>query len=142
MLFRFFKDVTRSFFHNIMTVIKRIAILSSLPFTPAAQADLIAHFSMDVKDGMIEESVSGGKFAVEGNFAPENIPGAVGEALRFDGYTSHIKASLCDILPDTKTMTASIWVATPSYPIIQIDTDTKEKTPIVTCLDKDSKSGF
>lgn len=39
-------------------------------------------------------------------------------------------------------MTFSLWVATPSYPIIQIDTDTKEKTPIATCLDKDKKTGF
>ncbi|MDE6553289.1 MAG: GH32 C-terminal domain-containing protein [Muribaculaceae bacterium] len=125
-----------------MNQIKHIAILSILPLTLTSQADLVAHFSMDVKGGMIEETVRGGKYAVEGNFAPENLPGAVGEALRFDGYTSHVKASLGDILSDSKTMTVSLWVATPSYPIIQIDTDTKEKTPIVTCLDKDSKSGF
>ncbi|MDE7351228.1 MAG: GH32 C-terminal domain-containing protein [Muribaculaceae bacterium] len=125
-----------------MNQIKHIAILSILPLTLTSQADLVAHFSMDVKGGMIEETVRGGKYAVEGNFAPENLPGAVGEALRFDGYTSHVKASLGDILSDSKTMTVSLWVATPSYPIIQIDTDTKEKTPIVTCLDKDRKSGF
>lgn len=125
-----------------MTSIKHIAILSALPLALTSQADLVAHFSMDVNGGMIEETVSGGKYAVEGNFAPENLPGAVGEALRFDGYTSHVKASLGNILTDSKTMTVSLWVATPSYPIIQIDTDTKEKTPIVTCLDKDRKTGF
>ncbi|MDE6560421.1 MAG: GH32 C-terminal domain-containing protein [Muribaculaceae bacterium] len=108
----------------------------------AAHADLVAHFDMEAHDGMVTETVSGSKYAVEGNFAPENLPGAVGEALRFDGYTSHVKASLGNILTDSKTMTVSLWVATPSYPIIQIDTDTKEKTPIVTCLDKDNKSGF
>ena len=125
-----------------MTSIKRIAILSFLPLALTTQADLVAHFSMDVKGGMIEESVSGSKYAVEGNFTPENLPGAVGEALRFDGYTSHVKASLGSILSDSKTMTVSLWVATPSYPIIQIDTDTKEKTPIISCLDRDKKTGF
>ena len=107
-----------------------------------AHADLVAHFDMEARDGMVIETVSGDRFPIQGNFAPENLPGAVGEALRFDGYTSHVKAALGNILPDTKTMTVSLWVATPSYPIIQIDTDTKDKTPIVTCLDKDSKSGF
>ncbi|MDE5846569.1 MAG: GH32 C-terminal domain-containing protein [Muribaculaceae bacterium] len=125
-----------------MDSIKTLACASALTFALSSQADLVAHFSMDVSSGMIEETVSGGKYAVEGNFAPENLPGAIGEALRFDGYTSHIKASLGNIIPDSKTMTVSLWVATPSYPIIQIDTDTKEKTPIVTCLDKDKKTGF
>ena len=124
-----------------MDSIKTLACASALTFALSSQADLVAHFSMDVSSGMIEETVSGGKYAVEGNFAPENLPGAIGEALRFDGYTSHIKASLGNIIPDSKTMTVSLWVATPSYPIIQIDTDTKEKTPIVTCLDKDKKTG-
>lgn len=108
----------------------------------SAQAELVAHFDMEVSGGMVTETISGGKYAVEGNFAPENLPGAVGEALRFDGYTSHVKAALGNILPDSKTMTVSLWVATPSYPIIQIDTDTKEKTPIISCLDKDKKTGF
>ncbi len=126
-----------------MISIRKIALLSTLTIASTTQADLVAHFSMDVKGGMIEETVSGGKYAVEGNFAPENLPGAVGEALRFDGYTSHVKASLGSILSaDNKTLTFSVWVATPSYPIIQLDTDTKEKTPIVSCLDKDKKTGF
>ncbi len=126
-----------------MNLTKHLALISALTLASNAQADLVAHFSMDVKDGMIEETVSHSKAAVEGNFAPECLPGAVGDALRFDGYTSHVKASLGNILPaDNKTLTVSIWVATPSYPIIQIDTDTKEKTPIVSCLDKDKKTGF
>ncbi|MDE6534103.1 MAG: GH32 C-terminal domain-containing protein [Muribaculaceae bacterium] len=108
-----------------------------------ANSKLVAHFPMDVISGEIVESVSGEKFAVEGNFAPENLPGAVGEALRFDGYTSHIKGSLGDILPSgSKQVTVSMWVAVPSYPIIKIDTDTQEKTAIATCLDTDSKTGF
>lgn len=125
-----------------MDSIKTLALASALTVALSSQADLTAHFSMDVSNGMIEETVSGAKYSVEGNFATENLPGAIGKALRFDGYTSHIKASLGNILPDTKTMTVSLWVATPSYPIIQIDTDTKEKTPIVTCLDNDKKTGF
>ena len=98
---------------------------------------------MDVRSGQIVETVSGNRFAVEGNFAPENVDGAVGKALRFDGYTSHIKARLGDILPaGSKKMTVSMWVALPSYPITEIDVDTQEKTPIATCIDTSAKTGF
>lgn len=106
-------------------------------------AKKIAHFDMQVHSGKITETITGKEYLVEGNFAPENVAGAVGTALRFDGYTSHVTAELGDILPaGSKTMTVSVWVAVPCYPIIQIDTDTSEKTPIITCLDKDKKAGF
>lgn len=109
----------------------------------AADANLIAHFPMELKSGQISESISGERFAVEGNFAPENVPGVSGNALRFDGYTSHVNAGLRDIIPaDSKQLTISVWVALPCYPIVQIDNNTSEKTAIVTCLDDDSKSGF
>lgn len=106
-----------------------------------ANAEVVAHFDMRLDSGKITETVSGSQFAVEGNFAPENVDGAVGDAaLRFDGYTSRVVARLGDILPSgTDAVTVSLWVAVPCYPVIQIDTDTSEKTPIVTCLDKDKK---
>lgn len=106
-------------------------------------AKKVAHFDMQIQSGKITETITGKEYPVEGNFLPENVAGAVGSALRFDGYTSHVTAELGDILPaDPKTMTVSVWVALPCYPIIQIDTDTSEKTPIITCLNKDTKSGF
>lgn len=123
--------------HKMLTA----ACIPMLPL--AASASLVAHFPMDVRDGQIVESVSGNRFAVEGHFSPENVPGAVGDALRFDGYTSKIVARLGNIIPagDNK-MTVSLWVATPSYPIIELDTDTPQKTPIASCLDDASKNGF
>lgn len=108
-----------------------------------AGAEMVAHFDMSVKSGNITETVAGEKFPVTGNFTPENVKGAVGNALRFDGYTSKVVAQLGDIFAaGSNAMTVSLWVAVPCYPIIQIDTDTQEKTPIVTCLDNDSKTGF
>lgn len=106
-------------------------------------ADVVAHFPMDVKDGKIEDVVSKRNFEVYGNFSPENVAGAVGEALRFDGYTSCIEASLGAILPaNSHQLTFSAWVAVPCYPIIQIDTDTKQQTAIVSCLNESAKTGF
>lgn len=106
-------------------------------------AELVAHFPMDVKNGKISDVVSGKSFDVYGNFTPENVPGAVGEALRFDGYTSAVEASIGAVLPqNSRQLTFSIWAAVPCYPIIQIDTDTKEQTAIVSCLNDKSKTGF
>ncbi len=108
-----------------------------------AKAGLVAHFPMEVRSGQIQELISGNRFAVQGHFSPENVPGAVGQALRFDGYTSWIDASLTNILPEgNKKMTLSFYTALPSYPIVKIDENTSEKTAIVTCLDENAKTGF
>jgi len=108
-----------------------------------SNAELVANFNMEVNSGKITETVSGSQFSVDGHFAPENVKGVVGNALRFDGYTSKIEAGLGAIIPaNSKYMTVSMWVALPCYPIIQIDTDTSEKTAIATCLDSQNKSGF
>lgn len=122
---------------------KLLTAITAAAATLSLSAERVAHFSMDVRDGQIVETVSGERFAVGGHFAPENVDGAVGKALRFDGYTSHIDARLGNILPSgSKKLTVSVWVALPCYPIIQIDTDTSEKTAIVTCLNTDDKTGF
>lgn len=122
-----------------ITLAATVATLSGL----TAQAGLVAHFPMDVRSGQIQEAVSGDRFAVEGHFAPENLPGAQGQALRFDGYTSYIDARLGAILPDgTTKMTFSVWAAVPSYPIIKIDENTQEKIAIASCLDDNAKTGF
>ena len=122
---------------------RTILALAALGAATAADAGIVAHFDMSVNAGKIEETVSGDKFDVDGHFAPECVAGASGSALRFDGYTSSVEAALGDILPaGAKTMTVSMWVALPSYPIIQLDTDTSEQTAIATCLDTDAKTGF
>lgn len=122
---------------------KLLTAIAAAAATLSLSAERVAHFPMDVRDGQIVETVSGERFAVGGHFAPENVDGAVGKALRFDGYTSHIDARLGNILPSgSKKLTVSVWVALPCYPIIQIDTDTSEKTAIVTCLNTDDKTGF
>ena len=107
------------------------------------QAQRVAHFDMEAKNGAITETVTGETFTVAGNFGAENRDGVVGKALLFDGYTTHVAARLDAIIPSgSKTMTFSVWVAMAAYPVIQIDVPTDEKTPIVSCLDNDNKKGF
>lgn len=108
-----------------------------------AHADVVAHFPMEVSGGQIEETVGGSRFAVQGHFAPENVPGAAGQALRFDGYTSWIDASLGNIIPSgSRQMTVSLWAALPCYPIVQIDRATSEMVALASCLDETTKTGF
>lgn len=126
-----------------MKLLKSSLAATLLLSSAAGRAELTAHFGMEVTNGNVTESVSGRQFPVEGNFSPENVAGAVGEALRFDGYTSRIKAQLGDVIPGgSKAMTFSLWTAVPSYPVIQLDTDTREKTAIASCLDDNAKTGF
>ncbi len=118
-------------------------IASAAFFALQANAGLVAHFPMDLTNGQIKEAVSGNSFDVQGNFAPENVAGASGQALRFDGYSTFVDASLGNIIPDgTTKMTFSIWTAIETYPIIQIDQNTTEKTAIASCLDETAKTGF
>ena len=125
---------------NIRTLALGAAMACASQVMPGA---VVAHFPMDVTSGQITETVSGTKFAVDGHFAPENLPGAVGQALRFDGYTSYVEGQLGEVIPAGSTkMTVSAWVAVPCYPIIEIDRDTQIQTPIVSSLDDKAKTGF
>lgn len=106
-------------------------------------ASVVAHFPMDVVSGKITETVSGAKFDVKGNFPPENMPGAIGQALRFDGYTSYVEGPLGAIIRSgSSEMTVSAWVALPCYPIIEIDKETTIQTPVISTIDETSKTGF
>jgi beta-fructofuranosidase len=117
-----------------------ILALCSAPLTEAA---LVAHFPMDLSNGQVKDVVSGNAFDVIGNFTPENVAGVAGKALRLDGYSSYVDASLNNIIADgTKQMTFSLWAALECYPIIQIDQNTSELTAIASCLDESAKKGF
>lgn len=113
-----------------------------LAATTSARADVVARFPMDITAGRVTETVSGSSFAVEGHFAPEAVAGAVGDAMRFDGYTSKVNASIGNILTDAADATISLWVAVPSYPIVKLDEATDTKVTIASCLNEGARSGF
>ncbi len=107
------------------------------------QARETAHFSMENAGDKITETVSGNTFAIQGLRPAENIDGAIGKALRFDGYSTYIDAKIGDIIPSgSKKMTASVWLAVETYPIVEIDVNTSEQVAIASCLDDNSKTGF
>lgn len=116
--------------------------LVSLMSNFRAEADIVARYPMDIKNGRVSETICGKSWAVEGHFAPESVAGAVGDAVRFDGYTSVVNAEIGNVLSGAANFTVSVWVATPSYPIIKIDEATSERVGIVNCLNDGARSGF
>ncbi len=126
-----------STFHKI--TFPALALLTSA----FASGREVARFTMDKSGDKITEKVSGSTFAISSVHAAENVPGAVGKALRFDGYSTYVDAKLGDIIPaGSKKMTASVWLAVETYPIVKIDVNTPEQVAVVSCIDETAKTGF
>ena len=110
---------------------------------PAAfAADVVTSVPMET-DGMsrIKEAVSGVNLQVKGRHANENIKGAEGDALRFDGYSTFVEGKVPDFQP-AGASSFSVWVAPETYPIVAHDMPTEEKIVMAGTLDPDSRSGW
>lgn len=118
-----------------------IAVSGLLPLV--AEAEEVACFPMENSNDKIVEKVSGATFLINGVHSAENMPGAKGKALRFDGYSTYIDASVGNIIPaGSKKMTASIWFAIETYPIVELDKNTAEQIAVASCIDENARSGF
>ncbi len=108
-----------------------------------AQTDVAARFDMSLNDGnTVVESVSGQAFAVNHNLAPENIDGAVGKALRLDGYSTYVKAQVNAASMSTSALTVSLWCAPETYPMMNSAEYENAETWIAGNLDENAKTGF
>ncbi|MDE6559473.1 MAG: LamG domain-containing protein, partial [Muribaculaceae bacterium] len=106
-------------------------------------AGVQVHIPMEIDGGMISDVISGAAGEVKGVFAPETVPGAVGNAVLFDGYSTRADVTLNNIFPQSaQDMTFSLRMAVPCYPIVEIDKHTGEKATVVSCTDADAKKGF
>lgn len=105
--------------------------------------DYAVHFDMSLSGGKVKELVSGSSFNVISQLPATTIAGLDGEALRFDGYTNYVKASLPAGL-NTETLTMSITLAAETYPMMQVDAAEKTPTYATVCgnLDEAAKKGF
>lgn len=120
-----------------------IAFMLALSLGAAAQNDVVAHFDMTVGNGnTITESVSGQAFEVEGNFAAENVDGAVGKALRLDGYSSYVNAQIDASKLNNTGLTISLWCAPETYPMMNANEAENAETWIAGNLNEDAKTGF
>lgn len=126
--------------HSLLKLLP-IAILDLIP--TGTDAKEVARFSMENSGNAVTEVISGKTFEINGVHEAENVAGARGKALRFDGYSTYIDGELGDLLPDDATkLTASVWLAVETYPIVEIDVNTSELVAIVSCLDESAKTGF
>ena len=121
-----------------------ITAISTLIISFTANAGIVASFDMEADaDGALTENVSGKKLDIIGNFTPENIPGAVGNALRFDGYTTYVHGDAGSLGDEQiTTMTISMWVAPETYPVVAIDTETDEKITLAGTLNETDRNGW
>lgn len=110
--------------------------------TTGASAERLLHFPMEAApNGTLAESVNKGNIRLYGRHTNENIPGAVGKALRFDGYSTYAQGNV-KTLGDLGNATFSIWVAPETYPVIEIDTPTEKKTTLAGTLDETARQGW
>ena len=108
-----------------------------------AQTDVAARFDMSLNDGnTVVESVSGQAFAVNHNLAPENIDGAVGKALRLDGYSTFVKAQVDAASMSASSLSVSLWCAPETYPMMNTAEYENAETWIAGNLDESAKTGF
>lgn len=123
---------------------KKILIFALTGGCLSVNAERIAYFPMDVDGGKVTEIVEGSTFDVLGAREPMIVAGAAGKALRFDGYSSVIEASLPAAVTG-KTMesfTFSVWCAVETYPIMAHDSESDERCIIAGNLDEVAKKGF
>ncbi|MDR0863973.1 MAG: GH32 C-terminal domain-containing protein [Candidatus Symbiothrix sp.] len=119
----------------------------SVSFTFAQNVDepvLVAHFPMELnaQKNSVTELISGKNYAVTNNAVCENIPGAVGQALRFDGYSTYINAQINSNNLSDQAISTEIWVAMENYPMMNVDGASDEMTVIAGNRKIAEQSGF
>lgn len=119
------------------------ALALALGLTATAQTDVAASFDMTLNaDGTITEGVGGGKWAVNGAPAPENVDGAVGKALRLDGYSTYVGAEVSADALSADGLSVSLWCAPETYPMMNAAEAENAETWIAGNLDETARTGF
>jgi beta-fructofuranosidase len=130
--------------HIFISIFVQILFLSgSVNSIAANDPSLVAHFPMELTGNAIAEVISGKSYIVQNNFSrPENIPGAEGNALRLDGYSTYSTAQFNVQNLSTTGLTVSLWCAMETYPVISPDNYSTTPTYIAGNMRDDLKTGF
>ena len=104
---------------------------------------LIAHFPMDLTGNTITETVSGQTFTVANHFnKPESVPGADGNCLRTDGYSTYCNASINASALNSQALSVNLWCALETYPVMDPNNNVTTDTYIAGNLRDDLQTGF
>lgn len=122
----------------------RLLLIPILAFPAlSSSAERILHVPMDgASRESIPVAVGGDPLSLFSKTTPENIPGAVGDALRFDGFSTYALGSVSPGKSDANALSVSMWVAPETYPVIALDTPTDDKITLAGTLDESSRSGW
>ncbi len=101
-------------------------IASTMPAT----AQQTVKFAMDNDEGY------------HGVKTAELVQGAVGKALRFDGYSTYIKTNADFSGIDNRLASFSLWCAAETYPMVHADEAVNEWTAIAGNMDETARTGF
>lgn len=124
---------------------RKSSIILSLAALAASNvfAARILHVPMDLAShDIIREDVGGKDLFLYSRFEPENISGASGNALRFDGFSTYAQGPIDPGSKEAQAITFSMWVAPETYPVIALDTPTDEKITLAGTFDEPSKTGW
>ncbi len=126
-----------------MQVRKEILTLAGVAFIALpAESGIFADFPMDLVSGnSVVEKISGKSFSVVSQTKPESVPGAKGKALRFDGYSTYVKADV-PVTTIGSQLTFSLWCAVETYPMMNVAEAQNAYADIAGNLDEKAKSGF
>ena len=105
--------------------------------------NLVAHFPMDVTGNTIAETITGKTFTVQNNFnRPESVPGADGNALRLDGYSTFCTAQINAPALNQNALTVSLWCALETNVMMDPNNNVTTETYIAGNMDDNLKTGF
>ena len=90
----------------------------------------------------VTEEVSGTNTFVYSANTPANSDGAKGQALRFDGYSTYLKANMDKDKLSDKAISFSMWVAPETYPMMNIDLPQEDYTMMAGNINAASHRGF
>lgn len=119
-----------------------IPVKAQVP-TNANDPNLVAHFPMEISGNIITETITGKTFIVQNNFnRPESIPGAEGNALRLDGYSTFCNTQINASALSQSALSVSAWCALETNPMMDPNDDVATETYIAGNMDDNLKTGF
>jgi len=137
-------DKTNAYQLNIRRLTTNIfSYLASFVSPQAVTPKIVAHFPMELNETLtsIKETCGNRTFAVENSKTiRESIPGAEGNALRFDGFSTYVKGRFNNTELSTQAFSASVWCALEAYPMMHIDG--ADETPTFIAGNMNTESGF
>lgn len=119
-----------------------LILLTAISASPILGANLVTHIPLDETGSMgrLQETISKNYLSYTSKHK-EFIPGAVNNAVRFDGYSTYIEGKVPQFNPSGAS-TFTVWVAPETYPIVVNNGNTNEKITIAGTINHEQKSGW